>query len=151
MQEKLRLVINRVLGGTLVLFLFTWGFAELASAQENCQFKMPPRQAASTANHGLFYFIYPRAVSGSYSGCQTMWDEKGDQVIVLTFEQGSVVKFESNYPSGASGKHSCRYEHGKLARNESKDCPDYGRVKDGFRSLPESDEPIVPPKRDPRR
>jgi hypothetical protein len=80
-----------------------------------------------------------------------MWDEKGNQVIVLTFEQGSVIKFESNDPSSASEKHSCRYEHGKLARNDSKDCPDYGRVKDGLGPLPNSDDPTVPPERDQRR
>jgi len=151
MQEKMKPVMHCVFRGTFVLFLIAWGFPAFASSQENCQFKIPPRQAASTGNHGLFYFVFPRAVNAFYSGCQTMWDEKGHQLIVLTFEQGRVIKFESNYPSDASGKRICRYEHGNLAGNESKDCPDYGRVKDGFRSLPESDEPIIPPERDPRR
>jgi hypothetical protein len=153
MQEKMKPVMHCVFRGTFVLglVLFVWGFPAFASAQENCQLKIPPRQAASTGNHGLFYFVYPRAVNAAYSGCQTMWDEKGNQVIVLTYEQGSVIKFESNDPSSASGKHSCRYEHEKLARNESKDCLDYSRVKDGFRELPNSDDPIVPPERDPRR
>ena len=153
MQEKMKPVTHCVFRGTFVLglVLFAWGFPAFTSAQENCQLKIPPRQAASTGNHGLFYFVYPRAVNASYSGCQTMWDEKMNQVIVLTFEQGSVIKFESNDPSDASRKYSFRYEQGKLARYESKDCPDYGRVKDGLGPMPNSDDPIVPPESDPRR
>src|SRR5262249_33729199 len=94
MQEQLIPIISRILRGTFVPFLLAWGLPAIASAQENCQLPSPPRQAASDGNHGLFFFVYPRAVDGSYSGCQTMWDEKGVQVIVLTFEQGSVIKFE---------------------------------------------------------
>lgn len=153
MQEKLTPVKHCVFRGIFVLglVLFAWGLPALASAQENCQLTIPPRQAASTANHGFFYFVYPRAVDAAYSGCQTMWDEKGNQVIVLMFEQGSVIKFESPDHSSASGKHSCRYEHGKLASNQSKDCPEYGSVKDSLGPLPQSDDPIVPSERDPRR
>jgi len=148
-QEKLRHVMHPVLRGALVLFAVVCGFPALASAQENCQFKMPPRQAASTANHGLFYFVYPRAIDAAYSGCQTMWDEKGVKVIVLTFEQGRVIKFEATDPSSPSVKYSCRYEHGKLASKQSKDCPEY--VNDDLGPLPQRDDPIVPPERDPRR
>jgi len=153
MEEKLKPVMHRVFMGTLVLglVLFAWGFPALASAQENCQLKIPPRQAASTGNHGLFYFVYPRVVNASYSGCQTMWDEKGTKVIVLTFEQGRVIKFEATDPSSPSVKYSCRYEHGKLASKQSKDCPEYDSVKDDLGPLPQSDDPIVPSERDPRR
>jgi hypothetical protein len=153
MQEKMKPVMHCVFRGTFVLglVLFAWGFPAFASAQENCQLKIPPSQAAISANHGIYFFVYPRSVNAVYSGCQTMWDEKGNQWFVLMFEQGSLIKYESNDPSGASKKQSCRYEHGKLARNESKDCPDYGDVKDGFRTLSNSDEPIVPSARDPRR
>ena len=151
MQEKMRAVMHSVLRGTFVLFLFVWGFPPLASAQENCQLKMPPRQAAVEANHGFFFFVHPRSLNATYSGCQIMSDEKGNQGFVLTFEQGSLIKFESNDPSGVSGKRSCRYEHVKLARNGSRGCPDYDDVKNGFRTLPNGDDPIVPPERDPRR
>ena len=153
MQEKMKPVMHCVFTGTFVLglVLFAWGFPAFASARENCQLKMPPRQAAVEANHGFFFFVHPRSLNVTYSGCQTMWDEKGNQWFVLTFEQGSVIKYESNDPSGVSGKRSCRYEHGKLARNDSKDCPDYDDVKNGFRTLPDSDDPTVPPERDPRR
>jgi len=153
LQEKLTPVKHCVFRGIFVLGLAlgAWGFPALASAQENCQLKVPPRQAAVEANHGFFFFVHPRSLNATYSGCQIMWDEKGTQVFVLTFEQGSVIKFESNDPSDASRKQSCRYEHGQLARNEPKDCLDYGRIKDGIRTLPSSDEPIVPLERDPRR
>jgi hypothetical protein len=144
-------MMHRILKGTFVLFLVAWGLPALASAKENCQFTNPPRQAASTENLGLFYFVYPRAIDAAYSGCQTMWDEKGIKVIVLTFEQGLVIKVESTIPSSPSVKSSCRYEHGRLARNESKNCFEYGKVKDGFGELLEIDEPVVPPERDPRR
>ena len=91
MQDKLRPVMHRVLTGTIVLFLVAWGFPALASAQENCQLTLPPRQAAIEGNHGFFFFVYPRSVNAAYSGCQTMWDEKGNQVFVLTFEQGRLI------------------------------------------------------------
>jgi hypothetical protein len=151
MQETMKPVTHCALRGIFILFLFAWGFSALASAQENCQLKVPPLQAAATGNHGFFYFVYPRAVSAAYSGCQTMWDEKGNQVFVLTYEQGSVIKIESNDPSGASEKRSCRYERGKLAPNDSKKCPDSGIAKDVFGELPELEDPIVPSERDPRR
>lgn len=153
MQEKLTPVKHCVFRGIFVLGLAlgAWGFPALSSAQENCQLTIPPRQAASTANHGLFYFVYPRVVNASYSGCQTMWDEKGTKVIVLTFEQGRVIKFEATDPSSPSVKYSCRYEHGKLASKQPKDCPEYDSVKDDLGPLPQSDDPIVPSERDPRR
>jgi hypothetical protein len=151
MQETLRPVMHPILMGALILFLVAWGFPALASTRENCQLKMPPRQAAAEGNHGFFFFVYPRSVNADYSGCQTMWDEKGIQWFVLTFEQGNLIKYEASDPSNASEKRTCRYENGKLARNDSKNCPDYGDVKDGFRTLPSSHEPIVPPERDPRR
>ena len=151
MQEKLMPIISRILRGTFVPFLLAWGLPAFASAQENCQLPSPPRQAASNGNHGLFFFVYPRAVDGSYSGCQALWDEKGVQVIVLTFEQGSVIKFESTNPSNPSQKFSCKYELGHLAANEPKNCPEYGRVKTGLGPYPESDDLIVPSERDPRR
>lgn len=120
-----------------------------------CARELPIKDSATPGGkHWKPWIVLLRVSEGgsaSYSGCQTMWDEKGNQVFVLTFEQGNVIKFESNDPSDASSKQSCRYEHGKLARNESKDCLDYGRVKDGFGPLPNSDDPIVPPERDPRR
>lgn len=72
-------------------------------------------------------------------------------MFVLTLEQGGLIKCESNDPSGTSEKQSCRYEQGALARNDSKDCPGYGIVKDDFGELPKSDDPIVPLERDPRR
>jgi len=53
-----------------------------------------------------------------------MWDEKGTKVIVQTFEQGRVIKFEATDPSNPSVKYSCKYEHGKLASKQSKDCPE---------------------------
>lgn len=151
MQEKLKPFTHCVLRGTFVLFLVAWGLPVLANSRENCQLTIPPRQAASTALHGYFFFVYPRAVDASYSGCQTMWDEKGTKVIVQTFEQGRVIRFEATDPSNPSVKYSCRYEHGKLASKQSKDCPEYGRVKDDLGPLPESDDPIVPSERDPRR
>ena len=151
MKETLIPIVSRMLRGTFVLFLLAWGVPAFASVQENCQLPSPPRLAASDGNHGLYFFVYPRAVNESYSGCQTLWDEKGVQVIVLTFEQGSVIKFESTNPSNALQKFSCRYEHGTLAANEPRNCPEYGRVKTGLGQYPESDDLKVPPERDPRR
>jgi len=59
MQEKMKPVMQWVFRGTFVLFLFAWGFQAFASSvEENCQFKIPPRQAASTANHGWIVLLH---------------------------------------------------------------------------------------------
>ena len=135
----------------LVLFVIALGIPAMTSAHEICRTKIPPRESAVSENHGFFFFVYPRTLDAAYSGCQTMWDEKGNPLFVLTFEKGSLTKYELNDPSGVSEKQTCVYKLGKGVQHNAKDCPDYDDLKDGFRSLPNRDEPIVPPERDPRR
>ncbi|WP_157201430.1 hypothetical protein [Massilia sp. Root418] len=135
---------------TAVLLLLGGGFSTLVLAFGDCQ-KFPSDRAAVIEDHGYFFFIYPRTISANFSGCQTMWDENGKQLFVLTFEQGNLISYESNDPSGKEKNQTCLYKHGKLAQHGPTDCPDYGDVKKGLQSLPQSDEPIVPAERDPRK
>ena len=144
--------MGRIFIGILVSLLFGCSFSSSTIAQESCKLKTPPHNAAITEIHGFFFFVFPRTINiSSYSGCQTMWDEKGNAWFILMFEKGSLIKYESNDSSGISAKQICWYEHGSLTSHDSKECPDYDGVKDGFRTLPINDEPIVPPERDPRK
>src|SRR5262249_27150305 len=136
MQAKLTPTMYHALVRTCVVWLCACGVPVWINAQENCQLQRPPRQAAIDANHGFFFFVYPRTVSTGYSGCQTMWDEKGNPVFVLTFEKGEVIKIEATDPSGAEKKQTCEHKHGRLVGQDTSDCPEYGAVKDGLQTLP---------------
>ena len=137
-------IVGVVLYGVLVSFA-------LANTHETCKAKVPPRQAAVTENHGTFFFVYPGALGPTYSGCQTMWDEKGIPWFVLTFEKGKLVRYESMDSSKEGGKQICKYKSGKVVKNSSEECPEYDDVKDGLLTIPEADSPVVPPERDPRK
>jgi|SRR5471030_653932 len=89
MQVKLSAIMTRALAGLVLLFIVC-GFSRPALAHESCKGN-PPSQAAITEDHGYFFFIYPRVIIHSFTGCQTMWDEKGNRLFVLTFESGSLT------------------------------------------------------------
>jgi hypothetical protein len=99
----------------------------------------------------MFYFVYPRVLSSTFSGCQTMWDENGRPWMVFTFKHGKLIRFEGRDWSKQGRKHICKYTRGKLAKNSSDKCRGYDDVKDGLRHTPEVDIQVVPPERDPRR
>lgn len=126
------------------------GSVSTTHAGENCTLTIPPRAAAVNANHGEFLFIYPRKVEKDYSGCQTMWNQRGAPVFVLRFEQGELASYQEFAKSSRKAALSCRYVGTKLKTRSSK-CPAYEDVEAGFRTMPEADEPQVPPEADPRR
>lgn len=134
-----------------VSILLLCGCAASINAQESCDLKTPPRQAGVDKNHGSFFFIYPRTVSTSYSGCQIMWDEKGTKWFILTFEKGNLTTFDGDDPLDASQKKLCKYENGSLITHQQNKCPEYNAVKNGILVLPADEEPIVPLDRDLRR
>lgn len=139
------------LGRRLVSLLLVAASPLMANAHENCEIKIPPRGAGITASHGTFFFAYPPAVGTTYSGCQTLWDEKGNKWMVLQFEKGRLVQYKENEPTRESGGQTCRYEQMRLALNQNNECPAYEDVSSGLRTMSKSDEPVVPPERDPRR
>ncbi len=135
----------------VLIVLVVSGFCSMATAQKNCELKIPPPQSGINATHGFFLFVFPRALGLSYSGCQTVWDEKGDKRFVLKFAQGSLTEYEENESSNALTRLTCKYDGGSLIQDSSKNCPDYEDIKSGFRTVPDDYELIVPSNKDPRR
>jgi hypothetical protein len=143
--------MKSIVGVTLFSVLASSAFA---SAPETCKLTAPPRQAISISNHGMFYFVYPRVLEPTFSGCQTIWDEKGRPWFVSTFKHGTLIRYESRDWSKHGRKELCKYMSGRLTKNSPQKCPDYEDVKGGVhRHIPPEDEiiTVVPPERDPRK
>ena len=134
----------------LLLLGCTAGLASTAHSKESCALAAPPRAAAVNVAHGEFLFIYPREIAQNYSGCQTMWNQRGAAVFVLTFENGMLASYQEFAKSPRKATLSCKYIGAALKTRSSK-CPAYEDVQAGFRTMPGAAEPRVPPEADPRR
>lgn len=131
-----------------------FGFAGItvscqASANSNCSLNNPPKESAVNTNHGQFYFIYPRDLPPHYTGCQTMWDEKGRKVLLLEFEAGEPLKIIFTDPDRHTST-QCIYRGGTLTKGDKDECLQADEARQGIRSIPKKDEPRVPSDRDPR-
>ena len=133
-----------------LLLLVAAAMPSAALAENTCSLSQPPLNAAVTAVHGYFYFVYPQSISEAYSGCQTMWDETGRTVIVLRFERGTLTKATQTDPSNDSSKEVCSYRKGALRAGSSSDCPEYDAVKKGVQHLGLPEGVVVPRDRDAR-
>ena len=137
----------------LVLAIFAGGLLQAAcvsSEAQGCIPKAPPLEAAATMNHGQFLFFHPKSIGKTYTGYQTMWDEKGHPLFVLSFESGKLVKYEATNREAINGKDVCKYRGERLISGPAEACPDYQDLQAGFRSVKGDDLP-VPVERDPRR
>lgn len=122
----------------------------VALAEDTCSLSKPPANAAVTAVHGYFYFVYPPSIPKAFSGCQIMWDEAGRAAIVLRFERGTLTKATQTDPSNDSRKEVCTYGKGALRAGSSTDCPEYDAVKKGVQHLGLPQGLVVPRDRDAR-
>jgi hypothetical protein len=137
------------------IVLACWGavWSSTVAAQDSCALERPPREAAVTANHGRYLFIFPRKLPPSYSGCQVMWDEGGGRLRTSFFENGELRKVIAYDPPGAEAE-TCIYERRSLVQNASSlTCRPFEERKDGL--LPglidrPSDDMPIPPERDIR-
>lgn len=120
-----------------------------AAPSHQCGSAPPPLTAAVNASHGSFVFIFPRQLKEDNTGCQTLWNARGEVVFVLTFKRGLVTSYEEFPRSGGLGL-SCAYRGRKL-RTASDECPSYDEIASRFKTLPEEEEPQVPANVDPRR
>ena len=115
-----------------------------------CGLTAPPKESAVSTNHGFYYFVFPRTLPMSYTGCQIMWGEDGRRVFLLRFTNGEMERFES-YPLDVNETlRTCKYGGGKLTSEASTDCPPYEAFKNGIRTFSSTSEPRVPAQRDPR-
>lgn len=125
------------------------GVVALTHAGNNCTLTAPPRAAAVSADHGALLFVFPRKVDVNYSGCQTMWNERGAILFVLTFDRGALTSYQEFAKPKRKATLSCKYT-GHALKTRGSQCPPYEDVEAGFRTLAEVDEPPVPVERDPR-
>lgn len=151
MQGKM-VMYNIVAPRIILIFLaFMAGcFGSPSLADENCSLQIPPRDSAVSANHGSFFFVYPRGFDRGYSGCQTMWDELGRMVLVFHFRDGALIEYTLADHSTAGEPAVCKYKDGKPGAVNPKNCPQFADVENGLLNVLPEDEPEVPLERDPR-
>jgi hypothetical protein len=136
---------------TLVVIGVLAAFAQPACAMDNCDLPKPPPESAVTANHGAFYFVFPRSIPAGYTGCQTEWNEHGSIAWLLKFDKGALVVFEAHPETSSEEGFACRYRDGKAVDPDTTSCPEFDSVKNGVATLPRNLEPVVPSDRDPRK
>jgi hypothetical protein len=136
----------RLASAIVCVFLSTPGRAD-----SWCSLKSAPMDAAVSENHGMYSFVYPRTLTPSFAGWQTMWDELGRKVFVLTFTDGELRQYSFSDYSRGFKTHRCKYEGGKAMGNGGAEaCPQYDSLKHGMLTAPADQEPSVPKERDPR-
>jgi len=116
-----------------------------------CSHAPPPIEAVVTENHGEYLFFYPKSLGNEYTGCQAMWNEKGEPLITLVFKAGKLLRYEAARAAEKGGKDICIYRDEKLAQGAADVCPDYEDARNGFRAVADATYLLVPPGRDPRR
>ena len=119
-----------------------------AASKDSCSLSIPPKESAATIIDGGYFFIFPRKVTGSYTGCQTMWDERGAKWLVLTFKDGDLTDLVATNPQASEPDMICHYRDHLLISGSSEQCNKFGRNALG--PVEQRDEPKVPHDRDPR-
>jgi hypothetical protein len=141
MLRVLCLVVMTLLG------CFLW---RNSRAADSCALEKPPHDAAVSGNHGSYYFVYPRHVTPTFTGCQTMWDEMGRKVYVYRFLNGELIRYSLTDYASSSAKIICKYRNRSLTADSPPECSAYDSVKGGLLNVELADEPPVPKERDPR-
>jgi hypothetical protein len=127
--------------GALALMAPAW-------AERTCALKKPPRAAGVNASHGNYFFVFPRKVSVGYTGCQTMWNEMGERLLVIRFQRGSPLTYEEHARPGNEATLTCDFRPRAM---RASDCPAYEELRNGLRSIPTEQELQVRPNNDPRK
>jgi len=117
---------------------------------DTCGLPTPPLDSAVNNNHGEYFFIYPRSFDKDFTGCQTMWSEKGHKVWIVGIESGKPKALTIYEPAKPATTTTCSYRDGALVSGPSESCVDFDALLKGIPSIPFSSEPKVPQDRDPR-
>ena len=117
-----------------------------------CAADRPPADAAIVWNHDRYSFVSPRSLPSRYTGCQVMWNERGEPEVVLRFVNGAVTEYLAyrSRDERPSALRSCWYIGSKIAENSPAECPTYESINHGIRTVAPELEPAVPAHRDPR-
>jgi hypothetical protein len=119
-------------------------------AADSCSLVKPPHDAAVSGNHGSYYFAYPRHITATFTGCQTLWDELGRKVYVYRFRNGELIRYSLTDYANDSSNIVCKYRNRSLTADSPPECSAYDSVKSGLLNVELADEPPVPKERDPR-
>jgi len=117
-------------------------------AESSCALQKPPRAAGVNASHGSYFFIFPRKVSAGYTGCQTMWNEMGQLVVLMRFRRGSPLRYEEHARQENAVTLLCDFRRGAVRASS---CPAYEHLRDRLRTIPVEQELHVSPGNDPRK
>jgi len=130
-----------------IALIIVLSICSAAYAQSNCDLKRPSKTADVDVDDGVRLFLYPGTIGKSYSGCQTMWSEHNEKVLVFTYEQGLLKQFVQ-YGNGQPVL-TCIYEKEKSLTSNSSECPEYEQIARVFRHHKSFETIKVPPNRDP--
>lgn len=121
----------------------------MAGQDAHCAEVRPPEEAAVNLSHGTYLFVHPKTLGEAYSGCQTMWNEQGKIIFVLSFQSGKLMRMRAWENAGASKPLECLYRDRALVKGDPDACPDYEALAGGFRTVG-AEALEVPENRDPR-
>lgn len=92
----------------------------------NCTLQSPPAEAGELAADGEIIRVFPRAkdIGARYTGCQVMFAELGQWVVVSLTEvvEGDPVRIWSEH-APSEPLFSCRYRNGKVVLGDPANCP----------------------------
>jgi hypothetical protein len=142
---------EKLLSTVILAAITAFPLQAIAASQANCGLVHVPRQAAVTETDGKFFFVSPRSMPKLYDGRQTAWNEHGEAIFLLKFENGTLIHYVKKRSNDDVNPVMCDFYNQSLARTSSPACPTYDSVKNGFRTIDARHEPPVPPNRDARR
>ena len=122
-----------------------------ASPKMTCVPGTPPKSSGVTETDGQFFFVFPRGIVASFSGCQTMWNEKGEIIFMLKFQKGLLVQYSRDFSISRAPSLVCKYRNKNLWQSTQSDCPEYSSIENGFQTIDKPHEPVIPQARDPRK
>jgi hypothetical protein len=121
-------IMKGVVMATAVLL---WNGATMADESPrpvgtNCSLVVPPDDAGEDSSHGMSLRIFPRArdIGPTYSGCQVMWAQAGDQwvtISVVEIREGDPRRIWSAVPSSPE-RFVCLYRNGQVVSGEAQSC-----------------------------
>lgn len=136
-------------------FLFVLTFFLLScsehprSSNDSCRLPSPPKSAGVNSNHGMFFYIFPRNIDPKFTGCQTLWDEKGNKHWIAHYENG--IPYQLTISPSSNDKETCLYKDETLFFGDKESCLEYSGLVNGFPIIPKAHEPDIPKNRDIRQ
>ena len=117
---------------TLVILVCLLPFGAAAAdlipkSAPHCGVELPPATSGENSTHAILIKVFPRkaSVGNDYTGCQTMWIQRGidwEKFSVMHFVQGKLQVWWSAEDTKDSPGLYCRFSNGKLLAGEPSGC-----------------------------